>query len=222
MDQDPFKSAFPKPFLARLQDGVMRTQYRQVTMYKSPFDLVLYLQLIGRLRPRTVIEIGARFGGSALWFADTLTAHGIAPRIVSIDIKPAAEFSDPRILFLQGDALDLGKCLTDAVLKDLPHPWLVVEDSAHFFETTLATLHFFHPHLRKRDYIVVEDGVLADLPQEVYGQFQNGPNRAVAEFLSTHGEHYAVDRQLCNFYGRNITYNPNGWLRRVEPPSEVK
>jgi hypothetical protein len=35
------------------------------------------------------------------------------------------------------------------------------------------------------------------------------------DFLSTHGGRYQVDTGLCDFYGKNITYNPHGWLRRT-------
>jgi cephalosporin hydroxylase len=64
--------------------------------------------------------------------------------------------------------------------------------------------------------MVVEDGVVADLPQGTYGRYQNGPNRAVAKFLSENMGRYEVDADLCNFYGRNVTFNPNAWLRRIQ------
>ena len=35
-------------------------------MLKNPFDLALYLLLLRRLKPRTVIEIGSKSGGSGL------------------------------------------------------------------------------------------------------------------------------------------------------------
>ncbi|OGR01922.1 MAG: hypothetical protein A2511_02340 [Deltaproteobacteria bacterium RIFOXYD12_FULL_50_9] len=193
----------------------MRTQYRSVPLYKSPFDLVLYLQLISRLRPATVIEIGAKFGGSALWFADMLALHGISPRIVSVDIEDLPRPSDSRILFIHGDVLSLGVALPNELLKELPRPWLVVEDSAHYYHTCLAALTFFDACLEKGDYLVVEDGIVAELPQNIYGRYENGPNRAVNDFLSAHPERYKIDWELCDFYGRNITYNPNAWLCRT-------
>jgi cephalosporin hydroxylase len=41
-----------------------RYTYRGVPMLKNPFDLALYLLLLWRLKPRTVIEIGSKSGGS--------------------------------------------------------------------------------------------------------------------------------------------------------------
>ena len=211
-----FASTLGAAVLDRVQVGTMRTVYRGVPFYKSPFDIGLYLQLLSRLAPRTVIEVGTKHGGSALWFADMLTAQGVpGARVVSVDIEPLAAFTDPRITFLRGDAKALGAVLDDALLAQCPHPWLVVEDSSHFLAEALATLDFFHAHLHAGDYIVVEDGVVSQLSGAHYRQYDHGPNRAVAAFLARHPDAYAIDTDLCDRYGHNATYNPNGWLRRV-------
>lgn len=212
----PFRSSIGSDVLDRIQPGTMRTVYRGVPFFKSPFDIALYLQLLSRLAPRTVIEIGTKYGGSARWFADMLTAQEVPnARVVSVDIEPAAGFADPRITFLQGDAKSLGAVLTPALLQRCPRPWLVIEDSSHHYAETAATLAFFHTHLQSGDYIVVEDGVVAQLTGRQYRQYLDGPNRGVADFLARHGACYAIDTDLCDRFGYNATYNPNGWLRRL-------
>lgn len=194
----------------------MRTQYRGVPFFKSPFDISIYLQLLGQLAPRTVIEIGTKFGGSALWFADMLTAQGIRDaRVLSVDIEPLAKFEDPRISFLKGDASRLQDILPASLLQTCPHPWLVIEDSSHHYEHSHAVLEYFDAYLQSGDYIVVEDGVVAQLTANHYRQYDNGPNRAVADFLVKRNASYAIDEALCDMFGHNATYNPNGWLRRL-------
>ena len=210
-----FDSDVPGGVLGQVQAGTMRTRYRGVPFFKSPFDIGLYLQLLSRLAPRTVIEVGTRFGGSALWFADMLCAQGVpSPRVIGVDIDPQAGFVDPRITFLRGDASRLGDVLTRDLLAGLVHPLLVVEDSSHFYEHSKAVLEFFDPWLHAGDYVVVEDGIVSQMPGEIYQRYENGPNRAVAEFLARRGDDYEIDASLCDHYGRNVTYNPNGWLRR--------
>lgn len=210
-----FESAIPAQVLDRIQHGTMRTTYRSVPFYKSPFDISLYLELLGALAPRTVIEIGTKFGGSALWFADMMTAQGIhSPRVLSIDIEPLSEVVDPRITFITGDAKRLDAVLPLDLLEALRHPLLVVEDSSHMYAESTAVLEFFHPVLETGDYIVVEDGVVNQLSGEQYRRYENGPNRAVADFLAVHGPDYEIDADLCDRFGHNATYNPNGWLRR--------
>lgn len=201
--------------LTSVQAGVFRTTYRGVRFWKSPFDVVLYLQVLGTLRPRSVIEIGSKFGGSALWFADMISAAGETPRVVSVDLKPPTASNDERISFLAGDALNLGAVLTEEVLAALPRPWLVTEDSAHVEATCTSVLDFFEPRMQSGEYIVIEDGIVADLPDKKYLAYDNGPNRAVAAFLARTQGRYEIDTALCDHFGRNFTYNPNGWLKRL-------
>lgn len=211
-----FCSSISAEVLDRIQVGTMRTEYRNVPFFKSPFDISIYLNLLSRLAPRTVIEVGTKYGGSALWFADMLSAQGLADtRVVSVDIEPLANFTDPRILFLKGDAKQLGAVLTPELLQCCPRPWLVIEDSSHYYAETFATLAFFHTHLQSGDYIVVEDGVVAQLTHARYRQYDNGPNRGIADFLSSHSDSYVIDTALCDLFGYNATYNPNGWLRKL-------
>lgn len=210
-----FRPALAPAALGQVQEGVTRTMYRGVRFLKSPFDVVLYLQAIGRIRPATIIEIGTKDGGSALWFADQQAAFlDHPPRVVSVDLEAEAVYEDPRITFLQGDALALDEVLTPELLADLPRPWLVVEDSAHTYPATTAVLEFFDRHLRSGDVLVVEDGIVADLPDAAYDRYEDGPNRAVADFLATR-DGYEVDASLCDHFGHNVTWSPNGWLRRV-------
>jgi cephalosporin hydroxylase len=210
-----FRTALPPGILSNLQLGTLRTSYKGTRFFKNPFDVVLYQELIGRLKPATVLEIGTKDGGSAVWFADQQSLHGIAPRVVTVDIEAPPALDDPRVTFFRGDALALGDVLGEELLASLPRPWLVIEDSAHLFETSLAVLEFFHRHLRAGEYVVVEDGNLADFTEEVYEQFEDGPNRAVKQFLESEaGAAYAIDAALCDRYGHNVTWCPNAWLRR--------
>lgn len=204
----------PASAIRNIEAGVFKTTYRGIEMQKNPFDLTLYLQLVGSLRPRTVIEIGSWHGASALWFADTLRAHGIDGRVISIDYEKSPSVEDPLVEFRRGDALALGQVLSDEELASLPRPLLVTEDSRHTIDTCLAVLEFFHPHLQAGEYIVIEDGALSSGRIPGYEVFADGPNRAVSRFLREHGSDYEIDTDLCDRYGRNVTFAPNGWLRR--------
>lgn len=211
----PFKSSLAPDALNAMQMGVMRMTYRGRLFAKSPLDIALYLRLIEQLRPQTVIEIGAKRGGSALWFADMLTAFGINSRVISVDRQPPTDLKDERISFFTCDAATLENALAPEMLATLPRPWLISEDSAHTYQVCLAVLRFFDKYLKDGEYIVIEDGIVSDLPGKVYRGYKDGPNRAVAEFLSERAGKYVIDADLCDHFGYNATYNPNGWLRRT-------
>ena len=107
----------------------------------------------------------------------------------------------------------LGDVLTTADMQSLTRPLLVVEDSSHHAGTTAAVLSFFDRWLRPGEYIVIEDGILTAMRAgDAYG---GGPLRAIHEFLASCGGRYEIDRTLCDYYGQNVTWNVDGYLRRV-------
>jgi cephalosporin hydroxylase len=208
-----FKSSFDKPFLDSMQNGVLSYTYKGVLCRKCPLDMAIYTKLIWDLKPQTLIEVGTLKGGSALWLADVLSAAGLAAKVVSVDQNMQSEVTDPRIQFLQGDVNELDQVLTDAKLATLPRPFLVIEDSAHTYLSTLAAIRFFDRVLRPGEVLVIEDGVLDELGlSDKYG---GGPNRALAEFLAESSARFEVMTDYCDMYGVNATYNPNAFLRKL-------
>jgi cephalosporin hydroxylase len=212
---DTYSSGIPAEVLRHVQHGVLQSRYKGARLLKSPFDMYLYGVLLERLRPGTIIEIGTLEGGSAIWFADQMQIHGMMPCVVSVDKNSCPVIHDARVLFLECDGLNLSAALDVDLLSHLPRPWLVVEDSAHTFEVTQAVLDYFDSTLRPGDYIVVEDGIVRDMLGEIYRKYDDGPCRAVADFLARKGKRYEVDVELCDFYGPNYTFNPRGYLRRT-------
>ena len=87
----------------------------------------------------------------------------------------------------------------------------MIEDSAHTYATCSAVMEFMDPWLASGDYLVVEDGIVRNMPGDRYKDYEDGPSRAIANFLAQHPR-YEVDRELCDFFGPNFTYNPSGYL----------
>jgi cephalosporin hydroxylase len=196
----------------------MRYTWRGVLCNKNPFDLALYPMLLWRVKPATIIEIGSKEGGSALWLWQTCNAFHLKTQIVSIDINQRAKIKHPRITFLQGDGRDLSKTLSDDFLQSLARPWLVIEDADHHYLTTLGVMRFMDGYLRPGEYLLVEDGICDSFGTE--GRYDGGPNRAIVEFLKGRTD-YEIDRSYCDFFGHNVTWNTNGYIRRVAPKSRA-
>jgi cephalosporin hydroxylase len=209
-----FRVDLPTGALGKIQQGTLRTRYKGLRLAKDPFDLALYRQAIEQLRPATIIEVGTSEGGSAAWLIDQCRCLGLTEtNLIAIDVAPPAiELANVR--FYRGDSFDPNTTFPTEAIASSPHPWLVIEDSAHARDSTIAVLEYFDRQLESGDMLVIEDGVLADLEGEVYRKLDDGPNRAVAEFLGRVGRRYVIDATFCDFYGHNLTYAPNAWLRR--------
>lgn len=199
----------PYELLMKIQQGTMAYRHRGIPLLKNPFDLAIYPMLLERAQPRTLIEIGSYGGGSAIWFADQV----LEMRVISIDLNLPSGVKHPRVEFLQGDAHNLGAALPESLMQSIARPLLVVEDSSHQAATTTATLDFFDKWLQRDEYIVIEDGILTAM--RVADTYGGGPLRAIHEFLARTSGRYEIDRTLCDYFGRNVTWNVDGYLRRV-------
>jgi cephalosporin hydroxylase len=187
-----------------VQRATFEYSYRGIPMVKNPYDLAIYPMLLWNVKPATIIEIGSYAGGSALWLADTMQNFGMNSHVYSIDIKPVTSVIHPRVTFLQGNGRELGTTLTSAWMDSLRRPLLVIEDADHQNETTRAVLEFFHPHIRNDEFVIVEDTIL-----------ETGARDAISEFMRMHPGMYDIDRKYCDFFGYNVTWNFNGFLRKI-------
>lgn len=214
MSRDEFGSTdLPQDAIRALQNGIMSWSYRGRATWKSPLDLALYTDLLWELRPRSVVEFGSNTGGSALWFADMLTTYGVADaQVLSYDLNPVRDLADPRIVFGVCDVSRPDENLA-STLRSLPRPLLLIDDASHMAAHVLTLLRFVDPLLRAGDYVIVEDGVLTHLGWNE--QYDGGPLAALQIFLGETEGRYQVDRARCDHYGRNATWNPEGYLRRV-------
>jgi cephalosporin hydroxylase len=210
-----WNSALPRETLHSIQNAGHNYSYRGIPIIKNPFDFALYPLLLWNLKPRTIIEIGSKAGGSAVWLGDLLNNFGIEGHVYSIDIVRVTRHSHPRVTFLEGDGRDLGKTLIPEKLAALPRPWLIIEDADHSYETSRHVLEFFDPHLDAGEYIVVEDGIISDLAND--DACNSGPHRALKEFLASHKQSYEIDGAYCDFFGYNLTWNTNGYLKKLTP-----
>jgi cephalosporin hydroxylase len=212
-----YATSVPQPFLGRLQDAVHHYRYRGIQMVKSPFDMSLYTLMIWNIKPATIIEIGSKEGGSALWMADLARSYGLNSKIYSIDLIRVDSMQDAMITFIQGNGRKLGEVLTPALLEQLPRPWLVIEDADHTEATSSAVLQFFDQWLDKDDFIVIEDGIMSDLYPTAFPGHTSGPHLALKSFLSEADNRYAIDPYYCDFFGYNATWSSNGILKRLAP-----
>jgi cephalosporin hydroxylase len=187
---------------------VTTTSYFGVLTQKNPLDFWVYQEMINELRPTVLVEIGNKFGGSALAFAHLFDIIGEG-RIIAVDIDqsqihPTAR-AHPRIAFLEGDATELA-----ATVKGMIGPEdnvLVIEDSSHTYENTISVLENYASLVKSGGYFIVED---SNCHHGLDVGPNPGPYEAIERFLETNHD-FESDRSRESFL---ITWNPKGFLRR--------
>lgn len=103
------RSDMPKDAIHAISDGKHSITYQGLPMAKDPFDIVLYEMLFFEVKPRTVIELGAYTGASAMWMAQTLRLLNIDACVIAVDIDLSLVDElprrEPNVKFLHGDYL---------------------------------------------------------------------------------------------------------------------
>lgn len=196
--------------LKAIQDRAMsKTHYMGIHTFRSPFDTWIYQELITEQKPDVIIEVGVAHGGQTLWLAHLCDALGHG-RVIGIDVGVTQIDTrvpkHPRVTIVQGDAPKVVDKVTAAGAK-VGLKTLVIEDSAHTYENTLAVLTAYSPFVHVGGYIIVED-TICHHGLEVGPK--PGPMEAVDAWLEG-ARHFARDSEREPV----ITWNPGGYLRRV-------
>lgn len=193
---------------ASVYAGHFKVKYRGVDAIRCPFDYVIYQMIISELKPDLVIEIGAgKRGGGALYIADLMNniGHGM---VHTLGLETSVfSYEHPRVkLFNQGwENYDLKEATG---FKKI----LVIEDASHMYEDTLEALRKFSPLVSVGSYFIVEDGIVSALGREK--GYHGGPLKSIREFMQENDD-FIVDRTYCDMFGKNATFNVNGYLKRV-------
>lgn len=206
-----------------LKNSFLQT-WKGIILNKGVTEIGLYPMLLHELQPKTIIEIGAFNGGSAVWLADNLELFGVQGHIYSMDIDLSLldekAKTDPRICFLQGDCNQIESVFSPQMLAELAHPWLVIED-VHV--NLVAVVDYFHKNgLSGGDYMIVEDTnqFMWEAWRENWDdeeELQKGASKMdeLRGWLLNHEEEYLVDTYYQDIYGYNGSKNWNSMLKRV-------
>jgi cephalosporin hydroxylase len=193
-----------------MQQRIMNeSTYFGVKTWKSPIDFWIYQELMCELKPDVIVEIGNHSGGSTLALAHLCDSLGHG-RVIGLDLSHATVADSARdhrrITLVEGDA-----CANFERVVKLITPAdhvLVIEDSSHTFENTLAVLERYSPLVKPGGYFIVEDGICH---HGLNGGPSPGPYEAAEAFVRGSNS-FVIDRSREAFL---ITWNPKGYLRRV-------
>jgi cephalosporin hydroxylase len=207
----------------------MTDVYAGLALMKFPEDLRVYEHILWSRRVDTVIELGTQSGGSALWFRDrmrTFAGYGRIPgrpHVVTVELEPAhawrllaevdASYAD-EITLVEGDVRDAEVADRVRAIVRPDASCLVVEDSAHTYDTTIAALRLYSEFVAPGGIFVVEDGCVDVEELRLDPQWPRGVLPAIREWLASPQGSAFEQRRDLELYG--ITCHPEGFLERVK------
>ena len=189
-------------------------------------DLFAIQELMFRLRPKFVIELGIGWGGSLLFYASMMELVG-GESVLGIDVympqdlksRLRAKGAVSRRLLLRegsstaGDTLEWVRHIVGDETRNL-----VILDSAHNHQHVLEELEQYAPFVGSGYYMICGDTIIEEMPPQIHRPRPwgpgNSPRTALDEFLAGHPE-FESDSELENKL--LITCNPKGYLRRCGP-----
>ena len=185
------------------------TYWRGKIALKFPLDAWIYQEIIHETRPDKIIEIGNSDGGSTLFLANMLDLVGNGG-VIGIDMDHSQiDFNHPRITWLTGNAKSKKVISKVESLVTPGERVMIIEDSSHTYDNTLAILQCYCHLVSVGCYFVVEDGI---------GRYQfisspkPGAFEAIHEFIRGNRD-FEIDKKREKFV---LTFNPDGFLRRVK------
>ena len=191
-------------------DGHHKVTYRGVKAIRCPFDYVLYQMVISKVKPDLIIEVGTNAGGGSLYFSDLqqLNGGGMLHTMDIIDMVTDEKVkNNPNIKRFLGGYQNYDLKNTKGF-----NNILVIDDGSHTYSDVKESLKKFNHLTPKNSYFIVEDGILDELGYSGYG---GGPLKAIEGFLSKNND-FVIDRELCDLFGKNATFNVNGFLKKIK------
>jgi cephalosporin hydroxylase len=151
-----------------------------------------------------VVETGSRHGGSALFFADLLTNLGRkSGKVITIDPFPEWQYDPRTVPNIAAVAKDSGDPAVAAevhgmIPQDRKGVFLIL-DSDHSAKHVLRELNAHVPHLRKGDYVLVEDTVVNGHPVRL--EHGPGPWEGAQEYVRANPGKLIPDVKRANKFG---------------------
>jgi len=187
-----------------------------IQIEKNPLDLWNMRQIVYEIRPDFIVETGTAWGGSALFWAETLHGLGLQrSRVLTVDIADATQTASTDALWKKYVDFYFGSSTDPSIVSAIRgrvkgRKVLVSLDSDHSMRHVLRELKMYAPLVSRASYVIVEDTHLDGVP--THPEQSAGPMAAVVEFLNQGG---ARDfEQDLSRETLGITYYPGGWLRR--------
>ena len=190
-----------------------------------PQDMFAIQDIVWRVRPDFIIEVGVAWGGGMLFEASLLEMLG-GQKVIGIDIFIPADLRErlnnhgklsDRLVLIEGGSTSPDTLSQLKILLGGSRKILVILDSYHTHEHVLNELRAYAPLIEKGQYLICGDTVVEYIPQQVHRSRPwgpgNNPATAVKAFLEE-SDRFVIDRDV----DKRLLFSchPGGYLKAVK------
>ena len=192
-----------------------------------PDDMIRAQELIYRVKPDILVEIGVAHGGSLIYYASIMNAMDKG-RIIGVDIeirKPNRKAIEEHTMFDRISLIE-GDSIADTTLGQVKgqisegEVVMVFLDGNHTYKHVLRELELYSSLVAKGSYILAMDGIMEDLVGAPRSQPDWGYNNSAAaarDFVKQNPDFEICEPgpqfnegQVTKF----VTYWPSAYIRR--------
>lgn len=173
--------------------------FKEVECEMEVLEMYKILEEVTKYNPKTIVEIGVKYGGTLNVWRNFLSSDSI---IIGIDSDNSLKFNineDSRIKFIQGNSLDYGtyqKFLS--ILGNRKIDFLFI-DGGHVYREAKSDLYTFGWHVRKGGIIAFHD-IWLDSEGEIRGCSKHLWN----EVKNRSGKYWKVTKEIEEHTGTGI------------------
>ena len=180
-----------------------------VKCQQDPMDAFAIQDMLWRVQPDLIIEVGTNNGGGAIFYASIMNNYNRNGKIVTLDVKPVNQnwmtgknkdnckgcitgdvhplwTGSDMINFIKGDITKKEVQEQVEVFVKAAKTVLVVEDASHRYPDTLHRMKVIYKYVTVGSYMLVQDTKMDRFVSRLrkkYGNLKFGPMRAVDEFI---------------------------------------
>lgn len=206
-------------------------KFKGIPIIQYPQDIIVLMEIIWKIKPDLIIDVGIAHGGSLIFNAanlcliDQSERKKIKRKVLGIEIylKRKNKIKITRdSLFKYIDIIEGSSTSEETKNKVLSYAKnkkkiLVILDSNHTHEHVLKELEFYSKLVSKGSYCIVYDTIIELMPKKYYKNRDwdkgNNPYTAVKTFLKKN-KNFMIDRKIQKKL--IITAGIDGYLKRVK------
>ena len=218
-----------------LKDGyIYNFTWEGIPIIKFPSDLMVFQEIIQKVKPDLIIETGVAHGGSLIFYASMQRIYNKNARTIGVEIDFRKQNKQNcKKLFKKYKIKVINKSSTDLEVKKILEKKvkkfkkvLVFLDSDHSHDHVLNELNMYSKFVSKNSYLICTDTIIDFMPKGFFlkdwqkgrrseRNFDKGnsPYTALKTFLKGNKK-FQIDSE---YHSKSmITENPFGFLKKIK------